>query len=82
VAEVAANAAALSLLQPAWLLAWRVTRCGTPDPGMASCGLARCGRGCGSALGGRPHGIRLNRVQTDARVAPRVERGKPPSPIG
>jgi hypothetical protein len=46
---------------------------GAPDPGAAVCGLARCGRSCGSALGGRPHGIHLDLPWLERCVDQRVQ---------
>jgi hypothetical protein len=42
---------------------------GAPDPGAAVCGLARCGRSCGSTLGGRPHGICMDYLWPPTRVS-------------
>jgi hypothetical protein len=40
---------------------------------VAACDLARCGRRCGSALGGRPHGIHPDRMRLGARVGSRAQ---------
>jgi hypothetical protein len=50
---------------------------GTLDPGASVCGLARCGRLCGSALGGRLHRIRQDLLWPRPRLATRAH-PKPP----
>jgi hypothetical protein len=51
---------------------------GALDPGATVCGLVRCERSCGSALGGQPHGIRRDFMWPRTRVATRAHPRTPP----
>jgi hypothetical protein len=51
---------ALSRLLPTWQACVALTRAAHRIPGAAVCDLTWCRHSCGSAQGGRPHGIHLD----------------------